>query len=194
MAYAKIAGLLLAAGRGSRFGGNKVEAMLDGAPLALHSARVLAGAVDGGLVAVCATNSKNLRSGLVTLNYCLVTNDDPDVGLSHSLALGLAAIKKTDVEAVLICLGDMPDITATHLEILITTYRTRDHAVASRAGAVRSPPAIFPRRDWPALLAKSGDFGARHHLATAIPVDTAADILFDIDERPDLAKRQKQSR
>lgn len=186
-ASAEIAGILLAAGLGTRFGGRKLEADLRGTPLGLHAAEVLA-QTTGSLFAVISEASANLHGPLVALGYTVIDNDDPAAGLSRSLALGLTKAQTTGAQAALICLADMPWVTPKHLARVIGAYQQSGLAVASASGDRRSPPALFPRSDWPALMTLTGDQGARAYLNAATSVSASDDILFDID-RPEHLRR-----
>ncbi len=183
MASAEIAGILLAAGLGSRFGGRKLEADLRGTPLGLHAAEALAQS-SGPLFAVISAASANLRGALVALGYTVIDNDDPAAGLSRSLALGLTQAQTTGANAALICLADMPGVTPAHLARVIGAYQQSAMAVASASADRRSPPALFPRSNWPELMSLTGDQGARAYLNAATPVAASDDILFDVD-RPE---------
>jgi molybdenum cofactor cytidylyltransferase len=186
MASAELTGLLLAAGLGSRFGGGKLSAELDGAPLALHAARELAGQ-SKHLVAVCNPANTALNGALAALGYQTVENAKPARGLSSSLALGAAAARG---DGLLVCLADMPLITSAHLAALRQAFDASDRQaiVATSCGETRSPPAIFPRAQWEALKTMTGDKGARELLQTGLAVEAEQAMLIDIDTQADLAE------
>jgi molybdenum cofactor cytidylyltransferase len=184
ISHPNITAVLLAAGRGTRFGGNKLEAMLGDAMLGLHAARTLAAMDFGALFAVHDPAHTKLATALRAEGFTLIDNDAPDAGLSHSLALATAAALATDADAMLICLADMPFVTTDHLRTLIGVGGNR--VVASATGDARMPPALFPRAFWPTLATLSGDAGARTILRGAITVQAAPDMLADIDTRADL--------
>jgi molybdenum cofactor cytidylyltransferase len=184
MGYGKVAAVLLAAGRGTRFGGNKLEAMFGDRMLGLHAARTLAGLGCGHLFAVHDPARTALAAALRAENFTLIDNDDPQAGLSHSLALAARAALTTEADALLVCLADMPFVTAAHLAMLISAGD--DHVVASAVGDTRMPPALFPCTFWPILMALTGDEGARPLLRNAIAIQGTAEMLADIDTRTDL--------
>lgn len=191
MACANVAGVLLAAGRGTRFGGNKLEAMLGDKMLGLHAARTLATAGCRELFAVHDAAHFRLASALQHEGYSLIDNNDPAAGQAHSLGLAVRQVMVTDTAAIIICLGDMPFVSATHLAALLTASCTHpDRIVASTAGTSASPPAIFQRSTWPDLLSLRGDAGARLLLKQAIHVAATAHELTDIDSEDDLAAQQ----
>ena len=186
---ADIAGLLLAAGRGSRFGGDKLDVELQGKPLGMHAAEALAGAIgDGERVAVAVPGRTPMRCGLDRLGFRVIENGAPELGMSYSIRLAIATIFNGDASGVLIMLGDMPRVTADHLGALADAFATHGRAeiVASALGTIRSPPVIVPRRFWAHLIMLQGDQGARALLARAIGVQSDAHMLYDIDRVDDL--------
>jgi molybdenum cofactor cytidylyltransferase len=181
---ASIAGVLLAAGRGTRFGGNKLEAMLGKRMLGVHAAHNLAAMKCGWLFAVHDPAHDRLAAALTGKGFTLLDNHAPGAGLSHSLALAARAAMATAADVMLVCLADMPFVTTAHLAALVDAGG--DHVVASAIGEVRMPPALFPRAHWAALTNRLGDVGARHLLGNAIMIQGAAEMLADIDTRADL--------
>jgi molybdenum cofactor cytidylyltransferase len=186
MGSADITGLLLAAGLGVRFGGNKLSAALNGLPLALHAAQTLA-AHAGQLIAVCNPQNVDLNRAIADLGYAITLNDAPSLGLSRSLALGAA---EAAGNGLLVCLADMPFVAPDHLAALLAAFAASKNKsiVATSCGDTRSPPAVFPRAVWPDLAVLVGDKGARDLLRTALSVEADPAILIDIDTQGDLTK------
>jgi molybdenum cofactor cytidylyltransferase len=184
MGCAKVAGVLLAAGRGTRFGGNKLEAMLGGRMLGLHAAQTLAELGCGYRFAVHDPRNAALATALSGEGFALIDNQTPEAGLSHSLALAARAAQATAAELLLVCLADMPFVTADHLRAVIDAGV--DNVVTSAVGDAHMPPALFPRNLWATLAELTGDQGARALLRGAIAVGGTAAILADIDTRADL--------
>jgi molybdenum cofactor cytidylyltransferase len=190
MACAELACVLLAAGAGARFGGNKLEAMLDGRMLGLHAAATLGGLGFGRRIAVSRADTPALNAALAAAGFEVVVNAAPDLGLSASLKLGVEAVLPCEAKGLLLALADMPFVTSAHLDALCTAFEGAGQArtVASAASGVPMPPAIFPRAAWPALLAIEGDRGARALLGDAIRVAGDPAMLADIDTPDDLAR------
>jgi molybdenum cofactor cytidylyltransferase len=185
MAYANIAVALLAAGQGKRFGGDKLSAELDGVPLGLRTAGILADIGFGYMFAVCKDAS--LTSDLTGLGFHILHNDMPDMGQSHSLHIAVRAAQQTSVQALLVCLADMPFVTAAHIANIIAKANKHDGIIASHNGTRAMPPALFPRSRWPQLLNTKGDAGARSLLVDALHIKAPPQTLIDIDTAPDLA-------
>src|SRR3546814_12755170 len=82
--------------------------------------------------------------------------------MSRSLALGVSRAADCDVDAVLVCLADMPFINAGHLRGLLDRFDMSGATiVASAYDGIATPPALFARRHFPTLAALAGDRGAR---------------------------------
>lgn len=188
MGYPTTTAVLLAAGRGTRFGGNKLEAMLGDTMLGLRAARTLAGMECGALFAIHNPAHVKLAAALTAEGFTLIGNQNAGAGLSHSLALAAKAALTTDAAALLICLADMPLLTPDHLSALVAAHHANpDSIIASQADGIRSPPAIFPRAMWSLLALLDGDAGARGLLKDALCVDAPAHVLVDIDTPAALA-------
>ncbi len=182
MDFGEIAVAVLAAGQGKRFGSDKLMADLDGRPMGLHVAEMLGDMPFGWRFAVCSKGAA-LVQHFCGLGFVTIENAAPENGQSHSLHLGVRAAEKTGAKALLVVLADMPFVTATHIERLLSAG---DGIIASTSGKRPMPPALFPRNVWPMLLATTGDAGARALLRDATLVHAPASELRDIDVVADL--------
>jgi len=180
----EVAIVLLAAGNARRFGSDKLMADLEGAPLGARAAHELVSVAAAAHFAVCQPDAI-IAAHYNRLGFDIVDNPNPGIGLSGSLHLAVAAALRTDAQALLIALADMPFVGATHVEALMAACA--DDVVASFDGNQPVPPAIFPRSHWPDLLATVGAAGARHILAHAEKLTAPAGTLCDIDTPDDLA-------
>ena len=104
----RVAALLLAAGRGTRFGAApKLLAEFAGEPLVRPAARAALASRAGPLLVVLGHESEGVRRALDGLAYRAVPNPDYADGLSTSLRAGFRALPP-DADAALVLLGDMP--------------------------------------------------------------------------------------
>ncbi|WP_372522125.1 NTP transferase domain-containing protein [Sulfuricaulis sp.] len=183
-----IVGVLLAAGRGERFGGHKLLApWRDGTAIAVAAAQHLIDALPNS-IAVLRPGDEILASLLAAEGLRIVVNPNADGGMGTSLARGVAA---AEADGWVIALADMPAIRpATILAV----------AEALAAGAAlatpvyhgqRGHPIGFARRFQADLAALEGDRGGRDILAQhsnelrLIEVDDPG-VLVDIDHAADL--------
>lgn len=182
--FSGIAVLLLAAGRGTRFGGAKLDADLEGQPVAFHAAAMLAGLPFARHFAVVREDTP----ALAPLGWTTLPLDSPHAPQSRSLAIGVAAARAAGARGVLIALADMPLVPAAHVAALVGAFD--GDRIASSAEGQRMPPALFGARHFGALEALSGDRGAGALLADApcLPLPPGAEL--DVDRPEDLARAQ----
>lgn len=176
------AAVLLCAGLSRRYGdGNKLLTELDGKPLIAHMAGVLAGLPFLDRIAVVGDDVMTLP-GLRP-----VRNPEPERGQDSSVRIGLAAALEAKPRGVLVCLGDMPFVTAAHLDALAAAA-TDERAAISSADEWRSPPLLLPAALAGRVL-EQHDMPVRSIVAAdAIAVPASPDILRDFDTPGDFAR------
>jgi molybdenum cofactor cytidylyltransferase len=187
-APARVAALLLAAGRGTRMGGpNKLLEEIHGKAIVRRAAEALAGSKASPVVAVTGHEGERVAKALAGLAITRVNNADYADGLSTSLKAGIAALPPAS-DAVVIALGDMPDVTGALIDRLIAAIdpaRGALIAVPTREGR-RGNPVVWSRRFFEDLAKIEGDIGARHLIAqhneavVEVAVDDEA-AFHDID-------------
>ena len=184
-----VAGVLLAAGEGSRFGRPKALVELNGQTLAERGVALLrAGGADPILVVTGAAPVE--LSGTLS-----VYNPEWRTGMGSSLRTALQAlIDTTEVGAVVVALADQPLVGAAAVARLIAAYRDgASVAVAAYDGQPRNP-VLLARPHWAEVIATAtGDQGARAFLRTHRDVVTHVECgdtgrPDDIDTPADLAR------
>jgi molybdenum cofactor cytidylyltransferase len=178
--------VVLAAGEASRFGSDKLFHPLNGRPLAAHIADTLAALPLSRRFAVCPLGLAERSAIFTSRGFDVIENVSPEHGMGSSLALGARRAIQFGAQAMLVCLADMPHITASHLEQLIATGHTAD-VVATIAGGIRTPPAIFARHLLSQLAARTGDRGARDLIQGAATIEASTELMRDYDTRADFA-------
>ncbi|MGH3684387.1 MAG: nucleotidyltransferase family protein [Pseudonocardiaceae bacterium] len=182
-----IAGLLLAAGAGRRYGMPK--ALVDGGAWLRRAVATLA---DGGcapvLVVVGAQADQVIP--LVPQTASTVLAEDWAQGMGASLRAGLAELARSappQVQAALVHLVDLPDVDASVVRRLVPLAGP---TVVARAGFASQPghPVLLGRQHWAGLVASAqGDRGARDWLAGRpdLTVVDCSDLASGIDvDRP----------
>ena len=182
-----MAGVLLAAGAGSRLGTPKALVELGGRRLVDRGADLLR---DGGAAPVLVV----LGAAQVTVPGArTVHNPDWPTGMGSSLAAGLQALPG-DCAAAVIALVDQPLIGAAAVRRLIAAHQAgAEIAVATYHGKPRNP-VLLARRHWPGVLAAAvGDAGARPYLRAHPDLVTEVECADtgrpdDVDTPADLAR------
>jgi molybdenum cofactor cytidylyltransferase len=155
--------ILLAAGRGTRFGPEpKLLGRLDDKPLVRHAAEAALASSLRPIVVVLGAHADAVRGALTGLDLSFVENSAYAEGLSTSLRLGLDQLPEGCAGA-LVLLGDMPLIRADHLDRLAAAFRAEPHhaAIVPVAGGRRGNPVLLNRATLAPTLARlSGDRGA----------------------------------
>ena len=190
MQFADTGVIVLAAGLSRRYGtASKLHAELEGKPLARHIADTLSALPFQSRLAVCRFGDEELARMFADLGFMVAINPDTARGLSSSLSVGVETLAAQPVDAALICLADMPYVSAGHLQALVGRLDGDQAMVGSRApsGAIM-PPAAFARARFDELLSLEGDRGAGRLLAGAVAVDAGAEELADFDTALDFVR------
>ena len=185
-----VAGLLLAAGSGSRLGTPKALVSLRGELLVERGQRLLR---DGGCVPVLVVLGAQAEQAARHAPDHVVA-EHWATGMGASLRAGLAALQdRPEVDAVVVALADQPNVGAGSIDLLRQAYLAGAvAAVATYAGKARNP-VLLSRPVWAevAVLAE-GDTGARPWLRThpELVVEVSCDATGspeDVDTPADLA-------
>src|SRR5579871_6671797 len=193
----RIAAIVLAAGRSTRMGGaNKLLAEINGRPLVRIAAEGAFASQARPVIVVTGHQRREVEAALSGLDVKLVHNPDYTEGLSTSLKAGIAEVPP-DVDGAIVCLGDMPQVSAQLIDLLLAAFDPEKGAlvVVPTINGKRGNPVVWSRRFFPELTALDGDIGARHLIAsypeavTEVPLAGNA-ALIDVDT-PDALRAVK---
>ena len=180
----EITGVLLAAGQGRRFGGNKLLHMIDdGQPMVLASARQLQAAVPRAIVVV--DNPDGEVAGLLRREGLeVVANPRAAEGMGTSIARGVAA--SPGAHGWIIAMADMPYIPATLIRQLAGCLEDGASIVAPVYRGQRWHPVGIAARHAEEHMRLAGDEGARgimrdHGDALVLIEVGVAGVVTDID-------------
>lgn len=199
----KVGALILAAGLSSRMqGGNKLLADLDGKPILRHVVEQVLASEARPIVVVTGHMAEQVRQTAGSEpDLRFVHNQDYAQGLATSLVAGLNALPDAqpgELDGVLVCLGDMPDVSTAVMERLIAAFNpTEGRAICLPViGSKWGNPVLWGAEFLPRLKSLSGDNGARKLLAEFPErlCEVACDepgILNDIDTAEALAARRQ---
>jgi molybdenum cofactor cytidylyltransferase len=192
-----ITAIVLAAGRSTRFGAdNKLLADAGDGPLIRRVLAAVAASPVDDIVVVTGLDGGRVAAAAGPGRWHLVTNPEPDAGLSSSIRAGIGALAP-GTDGVLIVLGDMPGVTADLIAAIITAFE------AKARGAIVFPqspdgrqghPVLWPRSLFTELASLTGDTGGKALIAahcglvSTVPAGDGERAFLDIDTEADLAR------
>lgn len=191
---ARVAAIVLAAGRSTRMGpANKLLARFRDQPMIRHAVQAAVASRAAPVVVVTGHEAPRMRRALDGFAVTFVHNVDHEQGMSTSLRAGLAALPE-GVDGALFLLGDMPRVTAVHIDGLLDGFAAGAPICVPVHGRERGNPVLWPARHFDQIRGLAGDVGAKHLLAAHASEITRvemrdAGILVDVDTSADLARQ-----
>jgi CTP:molybdopterin cytidylyltransferase MocA len=191
-----VAGLVLAAGGGRRYGMPKALVEYGGSLLVERAVRTARAVCDPVLV-VLGARAVDVWQAADLTGATVLANRDWETGMASSLRTGLDGLRGWPVQAgrrgggaidaALVTLVDMPGMTPEALRAVAAHAAPDALAVATYDG-VRGHPVLLGRDSWAEVVATvPGDEGARRYLAahavTEVDCTGLADP-FDLDVPP----------
>ena len=162
----RLACLLMAAGAGTRFGGCKQLAEIDGRPMIQHGLQALSPLFGSDLFTVLGAYREKIKPTVARLSR-VVEHPDWQDGLGSSIARGMHALRHyAEYDGVLIALADQPGLQSTDYRKLIECF-DGSRIVAAEYADSPGVPAIFPADLFPLLESLGGDRGAKSLLTEA---------------------------
>ncbi len=178
---ARIAAVVLAAGRSTRMGrSNKLLMDVARKPMVRHVVEAALGSQAGRVVVVTGHEAPAVERALEGLDITFAHNPDFADGMSTSMKSGLDVLGD-DIDGALFCLGDMPAIQSVHLDRLIAAFNSeegREICVPLTDGK-RGNPVLWGARFFDDMKQVMGDVGARHLIG--VHEEKVCEIDFDDD-------------
>jgi molybdenum cofactor cytidylyltransferase len=181
--------VVLAAGFGRRFGGDKMLAEIDGVPMI----RVVASAYAElcGQVTVVVSTDERLGRALEGVSADIVVNRQAEEGIASSIR---AAVEHGRAHpALMIALGDEPRVDRVLVvKVMQLWHGTRAPIVVPRYNGEPGHPVLFDEAVYGDLLSLTGDRGAKGLIERfgerVLPVDVEGPRPIDVDVAADLEK------
>ena len=156
--------VVMAAGNARRFGANKLAAPLGGRSLILRCLEAVPAEQFERVVVV--TQYPEIMRLAKEFHFAAIHNQHPEIGLSHTIQLGLTALES--------------------IALLAGRWRQQpDHAAALSHNGVRGNPCVFPAGLFSELMSLQGDRGGstilRRHEDSLVLVDAPERELSDVD-------------
>lgn len=180
----RVAGLVLAAGAGRRYGMPKALVRRDGRLLVERAADVARTGGCAPVVVVLGAAAEDVRAAATLTGVVVIDNPAWDTGMGSSLRAGLSTLAATDAVAAVILLVDMPGVTAAAVHRL-GSLGGEDALAMAGYGDRRGHPVLLGRSHWTDIAESAvGDVGARPYLrrhAADVRVVPCADVADDND-------------
>jgi molybdenum cofactor cytidylyltransferase len=191
----RIAAVVMAAGRSSRMApANKLLTDIEGRLMVQRAVDAALASQARPILVVTGHDGARVREALAGRPVEFAENPDYAAGLSTSVRTGLAWLAGKDVDGAAFLLGDMPLVTAAHIDRLVAAFNPvegRAICVPTHKGK-RGNPVLWGAKFFPEMRALEGDKGARAlfgtHADQVCEVEMADDgVLVDIDTPEALA-------
>jgi len=170
----RIGGIVLAGGRSSRFGRDKLVEPIDGKPLLNHAIEAVLAVASDVVVVVALDARRQVPSGAR-----VVHDTDAFQGPLAGVGVGLAALQP-DVERVIVVGGDMPTLAPRVLRRLLDGLDRNATAVLLGTDGEAPPlPAAYGRRA--ASVAVQVLLAAGERRLRALPERLAASVILAAD-------------
>lgn len=194
--------IILASGRGRRFGSNKLLALLNGEPIISYTFSKLDLLRKSDLPWLgqihIVTDHQGVKSLAKGYGFDVIHNPKADEGIAASIRYGTSAIMpSSQSDGLLFWVGDQPLLS------LDSIYRLVDHFIAMPNQAVvlsygerLGNPVIFPLRFREELLSLSGEQGGKLILKKyphqySVVMAEGEEELMDIDLPSDILQIEK---
>jgi molybdenum cofactor cytidylyltransferase len=185
-----ISGVVLAAGRGSRFGGTKQLAEAAGIPLVLYVVDALREAGVGEIIVVTGHDAEAVEA-VLPADAKAVRNPAHQDGQATSLAAAVHATAD-DSEGAVILLADQPGVSADDVGALMRGFRATRAQIVRIRYADGPGPALLSREIYGEAGHLHGDTGARvlvaSHPEWVQEVQIARPAPVDVDVAGDLER------
>ena len=169
--------IVMAAGNASRFGDNKLAAVVDGKTLIERALDAVPDEQFSRIVVV--TQYDEIESLARSRGFDVIRNQHPDWGISHTISLGTHDLEN-DCDAICYMVSDQPLLKRESIAGALDFFRENsDHIVGLAHDGTRGNPCIFPRAFFPELIALREDRGGN----TVIRAHEDALRLYEVDKQ-----------
>ncbi|WP_295745534.1 nucleotidyltransferase family protein [uncultured Oscillibacter sp.] len=189
----KLGCVIMAAGNARRYGQNKLAAQLRGRSLILRALEAVpAKELEA---AVVVTQYPEVMDLAEAFRFAAIRNEHPDWGISHTIALGLTALRRCD--GVMFLVSDQPLLKRESVAALAQFWKQQPDKLAALAhSSIRGNPCVFPARFFPELLDLTEDHGGntviRKHEGDLRLLEVPEEELADVDTAEALEKIQNR--
>jgi molybdenum cofactor cytidylyltransferase len=188
-AFEHTAGIILAAGKSTRYGAPKQLLDWKGKPFVQHIAETALQAGLWPVLVVTGSHAADVESALNGLPVHIVRNPEYQQGQSTSIVKGVLALPKHTGSAIFL-LADQPQIPVEVIRTLVESHADKFHSIIAPLVLEerRANPVLFDQVTFSDLLQLKGDIGGRaifsNYKVEYIPWHDDR-LLFDVDKPED---------
>ena len=189
--YGQYAVVVLAAGSGSRFGGNKLQELKSDKPMYQYMLDKMEGLK--GFPTYIVTGADDIAEAAKKYRMNIVENKKPEEGISRSVKLGLEAClaEHPEIRGALFSVCDQPELTFSTMFTLIRKAMLHpQQIICTGKDKEMGNPVLWDKKYFSELMELTGDVGGKkvmqNHLQNIIIVEIDEAELKDIDYRRDL--------
>lgn len=192
--------VILAAGASSRMGTPKQLLPVEGKPLLVRAVEAALGSAAWPVVVVLGANAELIRPVLARLPVLVTENAAWAEGMAASIRAGVTTLQQfsRSLDGALIALCDQPAFSTDTITRLVEAHHTTGRSiVAAHYAGRRGAPALFLRQHFAALIALTGEEGARallHGDPAAVASVDLPTLALDLDTPADVAALAAQRR
>lgn len=188
----RIGCLVMAAGNARRFASNKLAAEFDGKSLILRTLEAIPQALFAQITVV--SQYPEIAAKAAAFGFDYVENPHPDWGISHTILLGTAAMRRCD--AILYLVSDQPLLSSNSVAQVVAAWQKHPACIVGAGhNGKRGNPCIFPQEFFPELMRLQEDHGGnqviRAHPDRLLLVEIPEQELTDVDTPKALSELQK---
>lgn len=190
VAAPRVSGVILAAGRSTRFGSGPPKQLyrVSGEPLVHRTARITLASRLDSIVVVVGHQGRNVTAAVSDLAVEVVDNPDFAEGQSTSVRAGLSRIER-EADAAVFIPCDLPNLDGQTIDRLIEAYTaSRPAIVVPVFEGQRRAPVLIERSLFEEIETITGDRGARQlfseHEGEIVEVTFESAVLFEDLDRP----------
>lgn len=192
-----ICAIVLAAGRSSRMGLQKLLLPFAGKTVITHIVDQLLASIIDKVYVVVGHEPDRIAHHLASRPVGVVTNPDYEAGMLSSVRCGFKALS-SDCNAVLVALGDQPGITSKLVDDMVRSFNKTDKGIlVPLHDGTRGHPILVAKHYQTEILTQYDDIGLRG-LLHAHPDDifelsaSTSSVLFDMDYPEDYLRELSQ--
>lgn len=184
--------VMLAAGNSERFGENKLLYPVNGKPMYEHLADQVNGLAENVFQKkIVVTQYPELAEHMKKRGFQVCLNDQPELGISHSVHLGVEEAWKWEPDAAIgFAVSDQPYLRGSTLEMLIRQWKASGKGIGALAyhGEIGNP-VVFAEKYRKELMELTGDKGGKRvvkrHMDDLYLMEVEdAEELRDLDTKP----------